>query len=73
MNILKGFPSARHSFALTAGWRQHRGGFQFGGALSGRDRAAADKTLDGRLKLLYSDPETPVSDDEHGMGSQIRA
>ena len=36
----------------------------YGGALSGRDIAAANKTASALLKLLYPDPEMPVPDDE---------
>lgn len=34
----------------------------FGGALSGRDATAVQKTVSGLLKLLYPDPESSVSD-----------
>ncbi len=34
----------------------------FGGALSGRDTNAVNKTVSGLLKLLYPDPEMPISD-----------
>jgi ATP-dependent Lon protease len=37
---------------------------QFGGALSGRDANAVNKTASGLLKLLYPDPEMPVADDD---------
>lgn len=36
----------------------------WGGALSGRDIEAVHKTVSGLLKLLFPDPEMPVSDDE---------
>ena len=36
----------------------------FGGALSGRDITAANKTVSGLLKLLYPDPEMMIPDDE---------
>jgi ATP-dependent Lon protease len=36
----------------------------FGGALSGRDTTAVQKTVSGLLKLLYPDPETPVADED---------
>jgi len=36
---------------------------QFGGALSGRDMTAVQKTIGGLLKLLYPNPETPVPDE----------
>ena len=35
----------------------------FGGALSGRDTWAVQKTISGLLKLLYPNPETPISDE----------
>jgi len=35
----------------------------FGGALSGRDTTAANKTLNGLLKLMQPDPATPISDE----------
>ncbi len=36
----------------------------FGGALSGRDTTAAQKTVSGLLKLLSPDPEASVSDED---------
>ena len=36
----------------------------FGGALSGRDTNAAQKTVSGLLKLLHPDPETPIPDED---------
>lgn len=36
---------------------------QFGGALSGRDQTAVQKTVNGLLKLLYPNPETPITDE----------
>jgi len=35
----------------------------FGGALSGRDTWAVQKTINGLLKLLHPNPDTPVSDE----------
>lgn len=35
----------------------------YGGALSGRDTTATNKTLNGLLKLMQPDPEEPVSDE----------
>lgn len=35
----------------------------FGGALSGRDQNAVNKTVSGLLKLIYPDPEMAVPDD----------
>lgn len=40
-----------------------QGRIHFGGALSGRDETAAQKTISGLLKLLYPNPETPVPDE----------
>lgn len=41
-----------------------QGRINYGGALSGRDITAVNKTMSGLLKLLYPDPEMPVPDDE---------
>ena len=41
-----------------------QGRVRFGGALSGRDITAVNKTVSGLLKLLYPDPEMEVPDDE---------
>jgi ATP-dependent Lon protease len=41
-----------------------QGRIQFGGALSGRDLSAVNKTVDGLLKLLYPDPEMPIADED---------
>ena len=41
-----------------------QGRVNFGGALSGRDITAANKTMSGLLKLLYPDPEMMVPDDD---------
>jgi ATP-dependent Lon protease len=38
------------------------GRVSLGGALSGRDTNAVNKTVSGLLKLIYPDPEMPVSD-----------
>jgi ATP-dependent Lon protease len=35
----------------------------FGGALSGRDTTAVNKTINGLLKLMQPDPDVPVSDE----------
>jgi len=40
-----------------------QGRVQFGGALSGRDVNAVQKTINGLLKLLYPNPLTPVPDE----------
>jgi ATP-dependent Lon protease len=36
----------------------------FGGALSGRDQNAVNKTVSGLLKLLYPDPHSEIPDDD---------
>ncbi len=41
-----------------------QGRVNYGGALSGRDITAVNKTLSGLLKLLYPDPGMEVPDDE---------
>ncbi len=41
-----------------------QGRVNFGGALSGRDITAVNKTVSGLLKLLYPDPEMEVPDSE---------
>ncbi|KRS15406.1 peptidase [Roseovarius indicus] len=40
------------------------GRVHFGGALSGRDQNAVNKTVSGLLKLLYPDPTSPIPDDD---------
>jgi ATP-dependent Lon protease len=40
------------------------GRVHFGGALSGRDQNATNKTVSGLLKLLYPDPSVQVPDEE---------
>ena len=40
-----------------------QGRVNYGGALSGRDITAVNKTISGLLKLLYPDPEMEVPDD----------
>ncbi|MHB9053513.1 MAG: BREX system Lon protease-like protein BrxL [Thermoleophilia bacterium] len=41
-----------------------QGRTHWGGALSGRDIEAVNKTISGMLKLLFPDPEMPISDQE---------
>jgi ATP-dependent Lon protease len=41
-----------------------QGRVHFGGALSGRDTNAINKTVSGLIKLLYPDPEQPVPDED---------
>jgi len=40
------------------------GRVHFGGALSGRDQNAVNKTVSGLLKLLHPDPQFPVPDED---------
>ena len=40
-----------------------QGRVQFGGALSGRDTNAVQKTTSGLLKLMFPDPDAPIPDD----------
>ena len=40
-----------------------QGRILFGGALSGRDTSATQKTISGLLKLMYPDPEADIPDD----------
>jgi ATP-dependent Lon protease len=40
------------------------GRVHFGGALSGRDQNAVNKTISGLLKLIYPDPTMVVPDEE---------
>ena len=40
------------------------GRVHFGGALSGRDQNAVNKTVSGLLKLLYPDPASPIPDED---------
>lgn len=58
---------------LSECWNQLRSGSRvsalqgrvnFGGALSGRDLTAVNKTLSGLIKLLYPDPEMVIPDEE---------
>lgn len=58
---------------LSECWNQLRNGSRvaalqgrvnFGGALSGRDLTAVNKTMSGMIKLLYPDPEMPIPDEE---------
>jgi len=58
---------------LSECWNQLRSGSRvsvmqgrvnFGGALSGRDLTAVNKTVSGLMKLVYPDPQTPVPDEE---------
>lgn len=41
-----------------------QGRVNYGGALSGRDTTAVNRTIDGLLKLLYPDREQPISDED---------
>ncbi len=64
---------------LSECWNQLRNGSRmtalqgrvnYGGALSGRDITAVNKTVSGLIKLLYPDPEIAIPDEE--MGNIIR-
>ena len=48
-----------------------QGRVNYGGALSGRDLTAVNKTVSGLMKLLYPDPEMPVPDDD--LEEMVRA
>ena len=48
-----------------------QGRVNYGGALSGRDITAVNKTVSGLLKLLYPDPEMAVPDEE--LEEMVRA
>jgi ATP-dependent Lon protease len=41
-----------------------QGRAMYGGALSGRDTTAVNRTVNGLLKLLYPDPETAIPDED---------
>ncbi len=41
-----------------------QGRVQYGGALSGRDTGAVNRTVSGLLKLISPDPETPLTDED---------
>src|SRR4029077_13325176 len=40
------------------------GRVHFGGALSGRDQNAVNKTVSGLIKLMHPNPKLPVADDD---------
>jgi ATP-dependent Lon protease len=48
-----------------------QGRVYFGGALSGRDTTAVNRTVDGLLKLLYPDRSLRVSDDDLEWGVRL--
>ena len=48
---------------------QHR--LEWGAALSGRDRKAANNTVDGLLRLLYPNPEMEVPDEFLGWAASL--
>jgi len=51
---------------LRTGSRLHvlQGRVNWGGALSGRDIEAVNKTVSGLIKLIFPDPEMPIPDEE---------
>jgi ATP-dependent Lon protease len=65
---------------LSESWRQLRNGSRLhlitdrlllGDALSGRDRRAVMKTIDGLLKLLYPSPDCEISDEDLEWAARI--
>jgi ATP-dependent Lon protease len=42
----------------------YQGKINFGGALSGRDLTAVNKTISGLIKLIYPDPDMPIPEEE---------
>ena len=46
------------------GYRRLQGRAHWGGALSGRDIEAVNKTVSGLLKLLFPDPDMPIPDED---------
>ncbi|MCK7579576.1 MAG: peptidase, partial [Chromatiales bacterium] len=54
------FSRLRHQSRVSA----LQGRLHWGGALSGRDLNAVNKTVSGLLKLLYPDADTPISDED---------
>ena len=50
-----------------------QGRLEWGAQLSGRDRKAANNTVDGLLRLLYPDPEMEVPGRVPGVGGDARA
>jgi uncharacterized protein (TIGR02653 family) len=47
------------------------GRLEWGSQLSGRDRKAADNTVNGLMKLLWPDPAMAVSDDAIGWAAEL--
>ena len=52
------------AFALAIANRVSQGRVHFGGALSGRDQNAVNKTVSGLLKLLFPNSDQPVPDED---------
>lgn len=48
-----------------------QGRLEWGGHLSGRDRKAANNTVNGLLKLLWPDPDMPVPDDALAWAAEL--
>jgi uncharacterized protein (TIGR02653 family) len=48
-----------------------QGRLEWGGQLSGRDRKAADNTVNGLLKLLWPNPEMEVSDEALAWAAEL--
>jgi ATP-dependent Lon protease len=58
--LAEGFTRLRAQSRINA----LQGRVHFGGALSGRDQNAVNKTISGLLKLLFPDPAMPVPDED---------
>ena len=65
---------------LSEGWTQLRsenrltaiqGRVLYGGALSGRDTTAVNRTVDGLLKLIYPNREMPIRDEDIGWAVRL--
>jgi ATP-dependent Lon protease len=65
---------------LSEGWTQLRsenrltaiqGRVLYGGALSGRDTTAVNRTVDGLLKLIYPNREMPIRDEDIGLAVRL--
>lgn len=48
-----------------------QGRIHFGGALSGRDTSAAQKTMSGLLKLMFPDPEVEIPDEALAWAAKL--
>ena len=64
-------PSAGASSAATSRLDVTQGRLEWGSQLSGRDRKAANNTVNGLLKLLWPDPEMEVPDDALAWAAEL--